>query len=953
MENLITRAAEILLITGDETNIEATLTESMELIGRAVDGDRIQIWRNETIDGLLHFVLAYEWLSEIGKKAAPVPTGLKFPYRDKSEWEAMFLRGEYISAPFSQLPPEDQEFLNAYEIKSIVIIPLFLKKKFWGFFRLDDCERERAFAENEINILRHVSLMMSSAVNRHERLLEQKEMIRQTIKRDYLLKTLNNVTEILLKTEIDFFADDLFRCMGMMAEAVGADRVYIWKNHMVGDRLYCTQVQEWSEGAEPQQDNEYTVDIPYDENIPEWEPILSAGKTINSIVRDMSPASIDQLSPQGILSIYVAPVFLHEKFWGFVGFDNCHSERLFTPNEEFILRSGGIAIANALLRNEMTLNLQKANSAKTDFLASMSHEMRTPLNAIIGLSQLTLNAGRLCEEDLHNLQKIHNAGDVLLNTVNDILDISKIEAGRLELVTSEYDVPSLINDTISQNIMRMSDKPIEFALSIDESLFARLCGDELRVRQIMNNLLSNAIKYTNEGRVELSVENAFSENNVWMTIQISDTGRGIRQEELKKLFVNYSQLDVQTNHKIEGTGLGLSITKRLAEMMGGSISVESEYGKGSVFTVKIQQKFVSDVCIGKQTVESLKTFRFSDERRGSVIERVNLSYARVLIVDDNETNLMVAKGLMKPYKMTIDCVDSGEKAVNAIRGGTRYDAVFLDYMMPGMDGIETMQAIRLLDTGKNITIIALTANALTGNEAIFLSKGFQAFLTKPIELSRLDEVLRRWVRDKSKEEIFTEEEIISEEKKVLPQINGLDIEAGIERFLGDEETYYKILRTYAVSTKKYLNSISEPRECDLHNYAITVHAIKGASRGIFAEKIGDLAEQLELNANAGDYEFVSVHNKNFLKELCKLIDDLEKTFSEIDEYNQFPVKDKPDADALANLLAACKSYDIDEVDNALAVIEKFKYKSDDDLVTWLRENVEKMNFKEIIERLGA
>ncbi|MCL2741967.1 MAG: ATP-binding protein, partial [Oscillospiraceae bacterium] len=262
--------------------------------------------------------------------------------------------------------------------------------------------------------------------------------------------------------------------------------------------------------------------------------------------------------------------------------------------------------------------------------------MRTPLNAILGLTGLCLEGGEMDAETGANLEKIHNAGDMLLSIVNDILDISKIEAGKMELVAVRYDVPSLINDAVTQNILRIGEKPIEFRLDIGTDMFAALHGDELRVKQIVNNLLSNAIKYTDEGHVELSVHCERDGDAVWLTARISDTGKGIRPEDMGRLFADYSQLDAESNRNTEGTGLGLPITKSLAEMMGGTIEVESEYGKGSAFTVRLRQGFVSDVHIGEDVVRNLRRFVYSDDRRGkdSKVRYVRMPYARVLVVDD-------------------------------------------------------------------------------------------------------------------------------------------------------------------------------------------------------------------------------------------------------------------------------------------------------------------------------
>jgi len=399
-----------------------------------------------------------------------------------------------------------------------------------------------------------------------------------------------------------------------------------------------------------------------------------------------------------------------------------------------------------------------ASEAKSQFIANMSHEMRTPMNVVVGLTDLLLEEDDPSLDLKDNLRKISTAGNTLLSLINDVLDISKIEAGKLELMPVQYDMPSLLSDIITLNMIRIESKPIVFQLDINEGLPSCLYGDDLRVKQIINNLLSNAFKYTQKGNVTLGVSCSREDcsEDVLMSVYVNDTGIGIREDDLKKLFTDYSQVDTRTNRSIEGTGLGLSITKMLVEHMDGEISVESEYGKGTTFHLRIRQGFVSDKTIGREMAESLCSFRYLDNRKSAYqkLVRPNLDYASVLIVDDMQTNLDVASGMLKKYKMHVDCVTNGREAIDRIKNGKPvYDAIFMDHMMPGMDGIEATKMIRGIGTkyAMTIPIIALTANAIAGNEQMFLKNDFQAFLPKPINLMNLDSVVQRWVRDKARE----------------------------------------------------------------------------------------------------------------------------------------------------------------------------------------------------------
>jgi CheY-like chemotaxis protein/HPt (histidine-containing phosphotransfer) domain-containing protein len=430
-----------------------------------------------------------------------------------------------------------------------------------------------------------------------------------------------------------------------------------------------------------------------------------------------------------------------------------------------------------------------------------------------------------------------------------------------------------------------------------------------------------------------------------------------------------------SNRKIEGIGLGLSITKMILDMMGGNISVESEYGKGSVFTVKLPQKNVTNEKIGADIVNSIKNFHYASGRHSQKpLPRVLMPYAHVLLVDDVATNLDVARGMMKPYRMQIDCVGSGQEAVNAVRNGNvKYNAIFMDHMMPGIDGIEATRIIREEignDYARNVPIIALTANAITGNEEMFLSKGFQAFISKPIDTKCLDAVINQWVRDEELEkdlpQITEEDDDPGQNRRsgverrdgidrrmLANDISGLDMNKGQECF-GDMETYVEVLRSYIVNTRPLLEAIKEvDKGQGLDDYIITVHGIKGSSRGIFAEEAGDRAEALEKAAKAGDFGFVAANNAGFIEYVSMLVADIENALDKNIEKKERPKKDKPDMEVLLKLLAACKNYKTSDMEEAMAIIESFEYESDDGLAHWLRENVDQLNYSEIVEKLSA
>jgi CheY-like chemotaxis protein/anti-sigma regulatory factor (Ser/Thr protein kinase) len=523
------------------------------------------------------------------------------------------------------------------------------------------------------------------------------------------------------------------------------------------------------------------------------------------------------------------------------------------------------------------------------------------------------------------------------------------------------------------NIVRIGSKPITFELDIDENLPAKLFGDELRIKQILNNLLSNAFKYTKEGTVTLRIRCERDNAGVWVNCRVSDTGMGIREEDIGKLFSDYNQVDTKSNRHIEGTGLGLAITKRMVEMMNGTISVESQYGKGTTFTVRFLQGFVGDAVIGKDLADNLKEFRYTMARqdRNKQLIRAYIPYAKVLVVDDVATNLDLARGIMKPYGMTVDCVSSGQGAINLIqKGEPRYNAVFMDHMMPGMDGIEAVRIIREIDSeyARTVPIIALTANAIIGNDELFLNNGFQAFLTKPIDIMKMNEAINRWVRDKKREKelgidrgsLLAEgsPHAAEDRNKTLDEINGtlriirvkgLDVEKGLERFGEDGKAYMDSLHSYAIHTPALLETARSVGA--LEDYAITVHGIKGSSYGISAQAIGQWAEKLEHAAKAGTHELIQAENDAFIGAVEEFIADLNGLLHILEAKLQKPHRSAPDPVLLKRVRDAAEHYDMGELEIVMEELEQCCYESDTDLVPWLREQIDKSEFEEITERL--
>ncbi|MDR1979943.1 MAG: response regulator [Synergistaceae bacterium] len=665
-----------------------------------------------------------------------------------------------------------------------------------------------------------------------------------------------------------------------------------------------------------------------------------------------------------LLSAYV-PVFNRDtgEFLGIVGADVSVEQYNAVMQKQFAVIIGSAITVMLMSYFIIRLNREKTRSdeesfSKSSFLARMSHEMRTPLNAVIGLSEVELQ-NDLPKRMRDNLEKIYNAGTSLLGIVNDILDISKIESGKFELAPVKYNISNLLNDTVQLNIVRIGSKPITFELSVNETIPDNLYGDEMRIKQILNNLLSNAFKYTEKGKVNLKLDWEQHNDGAWLIFTVSDTGPGIRKENIDRLFSEYYKVENLENRYVEGTGLGLSITKNLVEAMGGTITAESEYGKGSVFSVKFRQEIVDATPIGNETAENLRSLRFMENRsaKGKKLVRTRMPYGKVLIVDDVPTNLDVARGLMLPYGLEIDLAAGGREAIEKIREEkTRYDVVFMDHMMPEMDGIEAARVIRDeigTDYARTVPIIALTANALRGNEEMFLSKGFDAFISKPIDIMQLDTALNRWVRDRRSEE--TPRQAATEKPAASDALGGrraegVDFSAGVERYEG-EKAYLKILRSFVVHTPELLGKMREVSGETLAEYAITVHGLKGASYGICAEAVAQQAQVLESAAKAGDFETIRAKNGIFMEAVEMLLSSLRDLLRDLEENFDKGSKDAPDEALLAKLLDAAGHFEFTTMEEIVTELERYSYASDGELVAWLRKQLDGLEYGEIQKRL--
>ena len=579
--------------------------------------------------------------------------------------------------------------------------------------------------------------------------------------------------------------------------------------------------------------------------------------------------------------------------------------------------------------------LQVANDAKSQFLANMSHEIRTPINGIIGMNTMLLKEldNGNTEDVMEYAKNIQSASQTLLSLINDILDISKIESGKMEIVPVEYDLFSILNDCYNMNFIRALEKNLTLELEIEESLPAILYGDEVHVRQIINNLLSNAVKYTEKGSVLLRMSAIEQDDkDVTLRIEVKDTGIGIKEENLEKLFQNFTRIDVEKNRNIEGTGLGLSLTKKLIDLMGGEIQVQSEYGVGSIFTVILKQGVASTHKMGSFD-EKYRAYIQQEEKTNE--NRIAPS-ARVLLVDDVRMNLRVAQGLLSSTLATIDIAGGGEECLQMMHE-KKYDIVFLDHMMPGLDGMATLKTLKADNThpNQNTPVIALTANAIVGAKEMYMNAGFSDYITKPIQEKEILDVFFDYVPCENGTDMINvskqNEKKLSESKAgenmntttnynsnnrntdtsredysinttEIPVVDSADSDADIpsehikndnserpleERFptldielaftycMEDEELFLEMIDEYLIwETPNELDGYFEAK--NWKNYEIAVHALKSTSLNIGAKELSEHAKALEFAAKDSDIEYIKEHHSEVMDEYHKLIEDLKR-----------------------------------------------------------------------------
>ena len=571
-----------------------------------------------------------------------------------------------------------------------------------------------------------------------------------------------------------------------------------------------------------------------------------------------------------------------------------------------------------------------ANQAKSSFLSNMSHEIRTPINAIMGMNEMVIRESN-DPAILEYSENLQNAAKTLLGLVNDILDFSKIEAGKMEIIPVEYSLSSLLNDLVNMIQTRANKKGLTFKINAERTLPTELYGDEIRLKQIVTNILTNAVKYTENGSVILTVtgKKVFGENKVKMIFSVKDTGIGIKEEDIKKLFSAFERIEEKRNRSVEGTGLGMNITQRLLTMMGSTLQVHSVYGEGSEFTFEVEQKIVNPHPLGNFE----ENYKHALSQHKKYREKFTAPKAKILVVDDTVMNLTVVKGLLKQTKIQIDTADSGYEALTMVTK-KRYDLIFLDHRMPGLDGIETLQHMKDLPGNLNhdVPTISLTANAISGARKQYIDAGFQDYLTKPIDSDKLESMLIEYLPAEKVHLHKNDDEDPDEtaDEKTLPDwlnsVEGLNAQDGIKH-CGSVDAYLDALTVFAQSVTSGAKEIADfYKNEDWKNYTTKVHALKSSARVIGANELSSRALRLEDAGNSGYINEIKESTDYLLELYISFADKLApliKTDSEDDE-NKPLIGDDELAEAYETLKEVAATFDYDTLMFVIQSVEEYK-----------------------------
>ena len=566
--------------------------------------------------------------------------------------------------------------------------------------------------------------------------------------------------------------------------------------------------------------------------------------------------------------------------------------------------------------------VDSASKAKSQFLANMSHEVRTPINAILGMNEMIIRESS-DEQIVEYATNVKQAGKALLAQVNSILDYSKLEEGKMEIIQVEYDLATMINGFVTSVTTRAKSKGLRMEVNVDTNLPTTLLGDDVRLGQVINNLLTNAVKYTEVGVITLNIwEESREDGAIDIGVSVQDTGIGIKPEDMEKLSASFTRIEEERNRNIEGTGLGIPIVIEILRLMGSDLKVESVYGQGSTFSFVIRQGIINDEPLGDYRKRVKRSYR-----RRNKYTYPSMPKANIIVVDDYEMNLVVAKNLMKVYDFIPDLAESGPEALTRIEE-KHYDIIFMDHMMPDMDGVEALEILKkrqMID--ESTAVIALTANAIAGAKDFYISKGFNDYLTKPIDAEALEQVLNKYV---------------PAEKIVKKSIS--DIKNNKSLTVNDDErkALIKIFVSTIQETAKNLDSLLEAE--DIKNYTIKVHGLKSTARLIGEMSISSKAEALEKAGNENDWDYIKSHHKELIREYLSL----ENSYKEVKE-----TKKKLDAgelkDAIYSIIEMASVCDYTSTEMVLDSLDEYEMPENvESEMKHVRELLQKLDYEGVV-----
>ena len=609
---------------------------------------------------------------------------------------------------------------------------------------------------------------------------------------------------------------------------------------------------------------------------------------------------------------------------------------------------------------------EAASESKSNFLSSMSHEIRTPINAVLGLDEMII---RECDDPdiVQYAIDIQNSGKTLLGLVNDILDFSKIEAGRMEIIPVEYELSSVVNDLINMISVKVREKGLELKVDIDENTPHLLYGDEIRIKQVILNILTNAVKYTETGSIDFSMGfEKKDEDNIMLNVRVTDTGIGIKQQDLEKLFSPFERIEEERNRTIEGTGLGMSITKQLLDMMDSKLIVKSEYGKGSDFSFSVCQRVTKWEAIGNFSEAYEKYVAHSEKYH----ESFHAPEAHILIVDDTKMNLTVICGLLKATKINIDTAESGKETLDMVCR-KKYDVIFIDHRMPDMDGVETFHAMQTLsgNLNKGVPCIALTANAISGAREGYIKEGFSDYMSKPVDGIKLERLLINYLpkdlvvltdctgTDSDRKKAGAEDADSTEEKRHLwKYCEGIDAGTAIKN-CGSEDMAEEVLKEFYQAIPAESDVIEDFfMKKDYHDYAVKVHALKSSARLIGAMQLSEDAKYLEECGDNKDETAIKEKTPALLELYRSYRDRLGKFFGEDKKENDDrPVMDEAQFnEAVAAISEFAEAFDFDSVDSVIKTIDEYRipeeYASKYENIRRMAANVDREGILELTKK---